>query len=603
MDIEFFNFIGITWIYMNKNRHSINMKKGIWFSRHNNRYSLIALYLLLLLNSNICYKIEICFVKEDELGSDSFNDKCALENLDSKCIGTVQSNAMRSIEENFHDENFISNKAVQYSQTLNSKNSMDYSFRFNKTTQGAEIDQNSIFNSENYQNYYNNKSDSDMEFMEEDDNIVRETMNSSALNEKYNFEMPGFDCIAKNNSSLVFEYPGKFEIRSKYFDRKFESNTHSYKLYVAEITRNGVDFQTFRIFLTVLRFGCNPISFGLQKEQLMDFVELFFDLYCYSESIIILNIFKCLFPLLVLYKYEMFDNEIIRLNQENLFRYRKILIPFFKTFYESINVIFDVKENEILFVEKCQPKKFYFFNEKNIQNINIRTTPDAINYMKNKIFDEKKTEMYLWLLSIYQIDGIRVSYDNIYYSECIDSDFASNFLCKTAYSVDTEPVCLDFMPFNVFIPKEDLNIKYIELERINISSKMLLLIKDCSNLESLILVKCVFPVNFIASVYIYENFKNLKIFRYVGFPLYISQFKNLIFKNLMIVSLFFILKPTPPLNEEKREEDGAKNFKPKNKASLISQGGTTLEEPTNNINEKSDLEEETKVVKEVEENI
>ncbi|KAK1348404.1 hypothetical protein LUQ84_002408 [Hamiltosporidium tvaerminnensis] len=60
-------------------------------------------------------------------------------------------------------------------------------------------------------------------------------------------------------------------------------------------------------------------------------------------------------------------------------------------------------------------------------------------------------------------------------------------------------------------------------------------------------------------------------------------------------------EPTLLLKEEKREEDGAKNIKPKNKAPLISQGGTTLEEPTNNINEESDLEEETKVVKEVEE--
>ncbi|TBU01583.1 hypothetical protein CWI36_1307p0010 [Hamiltosporidium magnivora] len=61
-------------------------------------------------------------------------------------------------------------------------------------------------------------------------------------------------------------------------------------------------------------------------------------------------------------------------------------------------------------------------------------------------------------------------------------------------------------------------------------------------------------------------------------------------------------EPTPPLKEEKREEDGAKNFKPKNKAPHISQEGTTLEEPTNNINVESDLEEVTKVVKEVEEN-
>ncbi|TBU10602.1 hypothetical protein CWI38_1654p0010, partial [Hamiltosporidium tvaerminnensis] len=46
-------------------------------------------------------------------------------------------------------------------------------------------------------------------------------------------------------------------------------------------------------------------------------------------------------------------------------------------------------------------------------------------------------------------------------------------------------------------------------------------------------------------------------------------------------------EPTLFFKEAKREEDG----------------GTTLEEPTNNINEESDLEEETIVVKEVEENI
>ncbi|TBU05726.1 hypothetical protein CWI39_0633p0010, partial [Hamiltosporidium magnivora] len=43
---------------------------------------------------------------------------------------------------------------------------------------------------------------------------------------------------------------------------------------------------------------------------------------------------------------------------------------------------------------------------------------------------------------------------------------------------------------------------------------------------------------------------------------------------------------------------GVKILKPKNNTPLISQGGTTLEEPTNNINEESDLEEETIVVKE-----
>ncbi|TBU09446.1 hypothetical protein CWI38_2148p0010, partial [Hamiltosporidium tvaerminnensis] len=62
-------------------------------------------------------------------------------------------------------------------------------------------------------------------------------------------------------------------------------------------------------------------------------------------------------------------------------------------------------------------------------------------------------------------------------------------------------------------------------------------------------------------------------------------------------------EPTPPLKEAKRDEDGVKTENKKNNTPHISQGGATLEEPTNNINEESDLEEETLVVKEVEENI
>ncbi|TBU02752.1 hypothetical protein CWI39_1094p0010, partial [Hamiltosporidium magnivora] len=58
-----------------------------------------------------------------------------------------------------------------------------------------------------------------------------------------------------------------------------------------------------------------------------------------------------------------------------------------------------------------------------------------------------------------------------------------------------------------------------------------------------------------------------------------------------------------PLKEAKRDEDGVKTENKKNNTPHISQGGATLEEPTNNINEESDLEEETLVVKEVEENI
>ncbi|TBT98376.1 hypothetical protein CWI37_1782p0010 [Hamiltosporidium tvaerminnensis] len=56
-------------------------------------------------------------------------------------------------------------------------------------------------------------------------------------------------------------------------------------------------------------------------------------------------------------------------------------------------------------------------------------------------------------------------------------------------------------------------------------------------------------------------------------------------------------KPTSLLKQASREENGAKNLKTKNKAPFISK-----EEPTININKELKLEEETTLVKRVEEN-
>ncbi|TBU20928.1 hypothetical protein CWI38_0008p0010, partial [Hamiltosporidium tvaerminnensis] len=73
-----------------------------------------------------------------------------------------------------------------------------------------------------------------------------------------------------------------------------------------------------------------------------------------------------------------------------------------------------------------------------------------------------------------------------------------------------------------------------------------------------------------------------------------------------------VLEKTPRPNTEEcyeiadlinNQEDGAKHLKGKNDTPLISERGITVKEPTNNITEESDLEEETIVVKEVEENI
>ncbi|KAK1350015.1 hypothetical protein LUQ84_001002 [Hamiltosporidium tvaerminnensis] len=60
-------------------------------------------------------------------------------------------------------------------------------------------------------------------------------------------------------------------------------------------------------------------------------------------------------------------------------------------------------------------------------------------------------------------------------------------------------------------------------------------------------------------------------------------------------------EPLPPLKEEKREEDSVKQVNSKNILPLILDDVTRPEEPTIDINDKSDVEKENKVVKVMEE--
>ncbi|KAK1350291.1 hypothetical protein LUQ84_000528 [Hamiltosporidium tvaerminnensis] len=60
-------------------------------------------------------------------------------------------------------------------------------------------------------------------------------------------------------------------------------------------------------------------------------------------------------------------------------------------------------------------------------------------------------------------------------------------------------------------------------------------------------------------------------------------------------------QPTPPLKEVKNEEDSVKQVNSKNILPLILDDVTRPEEPTIDINDKSDVEKENKVVKVMEE--
>ncbi|TBU05336.1 regulatory subunit of 26S proteasome [Hamiltosporidium magnivora] len=82
-----------------------------------------------------------------------------------------------------------------------------------------------------------------------------------------------------------------------------------------------------------------------------------------------------------------------------------------------------------------------------------------------------------------------------------------------------------------------------------------------------------------------------------------DESKMALFTSLLANAVVKITDLVLSRKESVSEEDGIKTQNKKNNTPLISQGGTTLEEPTNNINEESDLEEETVLVKEVEDNI
>ncbi|TBT99656.1 hypothetical protein CWI37_1263p0010, partial [Hamiltosporidium tvaerminnensis] len=95
-------------------------------------------------------------------------------------------------------------------------------------------------------------------------------------------------------------------------------------------------------------------------------------------------------------------------------------LPFLSTFFDGINVEFDENINEVLFLKKTNENEIYYFHKTIINDIKIRTTPKALILIENQ--PDFDAELFFWVIFSYKINGLKISHDNMYYSECYEKD-------------------------------------------------------------------------------------------------------------------------------------------------------------------------------------
>ncbi|TBU12781.1 hypothetical protein CWI38_0632p0030 [Hamiltosporidium tvaerminnensis] len=298
--------------------------------------------------------------------------------------------------------------------------------------------------------------------------------------------------ITKNEKSIVFDYSDEFIIRSKYLNNLPKSEQNVCKCNISEITKTNIDIETFEIFLFVLHFGYNIKCLDLKKEKFMDFLVIFSDLICYAESNVIFGLYKHLISLLVSYKNDIlnkFPNEI----EKHIFSVNTSpFLPFLSTFFDDINVEFDENINEVLFLKNTNENEIYYFHKTIINDIKIRTTPKALILIENQAdFD---AELFFWVIFSYKINGLKISHDNMYYSECYekDKDYIENNLPRE--SLTPKLFLFSSKVLKAIIIMKKTQIRYLELERVTLTPYDICIMQNLNNLESLILVNCILPL-------------------------------------------------------------------------------------------------------------
>ncbi|TBU13677.1 hypothetical protein CWI38_0365p0050, partial [Hamiltosporidium tvaerminnensis] len=304
-----------------------------------------------------------------------------------------------------------------------------------------------------------------------------------------------FSEIKDNQSDYTFQHGNISKsvesLSSDPYSRKKFKKKNVCKCNISEITKINIDIETFEIFLFVLHFGYNIKCLDLKKEKFMDFLVIFSDLICYAESNVIFGLYKHLISLLVSYKNDIL-NKFPNVIEKHFFSVNTSpFLPFLSTFFDDINVEFDENINEVLFLKNTNENEIYYFHKTIINDIKIRTTPKALILIENQ--PDFDAELFFWVIFSYKISGLKISHDNMYYSECYekDKDYIENNLPRE--SLTPKLFLFSSKVLKAIIIMKKTQIRYLELERVTLTPYDICIMQNLNNLESLILVNCILP--------------------------------------------------------------------------------------------------------------
>ncbi|TBU20029.1 hypothetical protein CWI38_0145p0020 [Hamiltosporidium tvaerminnensis] len=146
---------------------------------------------------------------------------------------------------------------------------------------------------------------------------------------------------------------------------------------------------------------------------------------------------------------------------------------------------------------------------------------------------KEKEKLLRCFLFSYKINGIRISADDYYYTDCKVLGYKFNI--SNARSCISTIQTTNCSIFNILNAEKKDEIKYIEFERLTLSKEYIECLEKNLCLESLTLVKCVYSDGFGFLDHLLEKFSELKILGIIGFNLS-NRFLNNI-NLLMLESL------------------------------------------------------------------
>ncbi|TBU02657.1 hypothetical protein CWI37_0437p0020 [Hamiltosporidium tvaerminnensis] len=500
----------------NKIAHREVMKIEIIYSFTIIKLCLIYIYPSILLRKCTCLQIEISFLNEAE----HFCDRCntTVENIDKSCDTCVYHKLATVLKPETNLRGSQNDTAVHGAlSTENNRNEAFGTNRIDIEISGEKRKQDwflpesdaiktTLYGISGQCETYNERISYDEE-MQPLDLSSKKKQKTTDLSEFENKEW-----IKRTHTSIIFEYSDKFLIQNKYFNKYIDLELNHVKYNITDLTKTNVDAKTFEIFLFVLRFGYDKKCMNLKFDGFITFLHLFYDLHCYAETDVILNFYKSLLTCLIIFMNDISIYIHIETPKNILSMEKYLFLPFLNVLFDKVEVKFNKNTNELSFLKRESKINLFLFEKNEIVDIYIRLTPEVIILLETE--SKHNLTIFYWLMSLFKISGIKISHDNIYYSECQEK--AKD--CKYENIAQELPSCelqlCELQILESIISRNNEEIKFLELERVNISKSFLSYIRKFVKIEFLVFYNCKIPAYslFLGQLdFLFPNLKSLKI--------------------------------------------------------------------------------------------